>query len=148
VHLESDRFFHFIVSGYIKPWKPESHGQNTIVMRIVGEVAASYANAGYFTVIDGIVSPRWFFPPLRNSLSGTGLELAYAILRPSLPIAVERATRRESTDLRDPDVIEQLWEAFADVGDLERHVFDNSHESIHRTTVKVDEAMQRGALTV
>jgi adenylate kinase family enzyme len=27
VHLESDSFFHFIASGYVEPWKPESHRQ-------------------------------------------------------------------------------------------------------------------------
>ena len=38
-HVESDSFFHFIQSGYIEPWKPESHEQNTVVMRIVAEAA-------------------------------------------------------------------------------------------------------------
>src|SRR4051812_17018788 len=35
VHLESDRFFHFIKSGYVEPWKSESHDQNQVVMGIV-----------------------------------------------------------------------------------------------------------------
>jgi adenylate kinase family enzyme len=35
VHLESDSFFHFIRAGYVEPWKPEAHEQNTTVMRIV-----------------------------------------------------------------------------------------------------------------
>ena len=47
VHLESDSFFHFIVSGYIEPWKPESHEQNEAVMAAVGEAAARYARARY-----------------------------------------------------------------------------------------------------
>jgi hypothetical protein len=62
VHIESDRFFHFIQAGHIEPWKPESHEQNTIVMRIVAQAAAGYADAGYFTIIDGIVLPSWFLP--------------------------------------------------------------------------------------
>jgi len=45
VHLESDSFFHFIASGYVKPWKPESHDQNVAVMRIVATAAAGYADA-------------------------------------------------------------------------------------------------------
>jgi hypothetical protein len=44
------RFFDFIESGYVEPWRPESHQQNQIVMRIVADAAASYAAAGYFTV--------------------------------------------------------------------------------------------------
>jgi hypothetical protein len=82
VHLESDLFWHFITSGYVEPWKPTSHEQNTLVMEIVAEVAARYAHAGYFTVIDGIVCPRWFLEPLRHALTTAGLRIAYAILRP------------------------------------------------------------------
>jgi hypothetical protein len=67
VHLKTDLFWQCITSGCIDPWKPESHEQNTLVMQIVAEVAARYARAGYFTVIDGIVSPHWFFPPLRDT---------------------------------------------------------------------------------
>jgi len=42
VHLESDRFFHFIRSGYVEPWRPESADQNRVAMRIVAEAAAGY----------------------------------------------------------------------------------------------------------
>src|ERR671926_1232448 len=115
VHIETDLFWHFIRSGYIEPWKPESHEQNTMVMQIVAEVAARYARAGYFTVVDGIVSPRWFLEPLRAVLTSAGLEVAYAILRPPLPIAIERATSRASTRLADPGVIERLWSDFAEL---------------------------------
>ena len=57
-HVESDSFFHFIRAGYIEPWRPASHEQNTTVMRIVAGAAAGYADAGYFTIVDGIISPR------------------------------------------------------------------------------------------
>jgi hypothetical protein len=43
VQLESDHFFHF--------------------MRIVAGAAAAYAAAGFFTIVDGIVLPRFFFEP-------------------------------------------------------------------------------------
>ncbi len=29
-HIESDHFFRFIESGYIEPWKPESHEHMTL----------------------------------------------------------------------------------------------------------------------
>jgi SpoVK/Ycf46/Vps4 family AAA+-type ATPase len=63
VHIESDRFFHFIASGYIEPWMEESHRQNAVVMEAVAKAAATYARSGYFTAIDGIFAPRWFYPP-------------------------------------------------------------------------------------
>jgi adenylate kinase family enzyme len=148
VHLESDCFFHFITSGYIEPWNPESHSQNTTVMRIVGEVAASYGRAGYFTLIDGIISPRWLFEPLRESLAAAGFQIAYAILRPPLPIAIERATTRESTRLADAEVIEQLWHDFANLDSLEDHVIDNRDQSAQETALAIDERLRLGTLTV
>jgi adenylate kinase family enzyme len=52
VHLESDVFFRFI-RGAIEPWRPESHEQNELVMRIVGEAAAGYATcSGRFARIE------------------------------------------------------------------------------------------------
>lgn len=120
VHLESDVFFRFIRAGYVEPWKAESHDQNRAVMRIVGEAAAGYAAAGYFTVIDGIVIPGWFLEPLRDGLGVAGYEVAYAVLRAPLPVCVERAQGRERDPLSEPDVIERLWQSFADLGDLEQ----------------------------
>ncbi|HEX5556174.1 MAG TPA: AAA family ATPase, partial [Gaiellales bacterium] len=43
VHIESDRFFHFIASGYVEPWRKESHEQNIVVMDAVAAAAATYA---------------------------------------------------------------------------------------------------------
>jgi tRNA uridine 5-carbamoylmethylation protein Kti12 len=148
VHLESDCFFHFIASGYIEPWKPESHPQNTTVMRIVGDVAAAYARDGYFTVVDGIVSPGWFLEPLRGSLAAAGFEVAYAILRPRLPIAIERGGAREQERLRDRAVVEQLWRDFAAVGPLEDHVIDNSEQTPEATADAIEERLRNRALTV
>lgn len=149
VHLESDPFFHFITSGYIEPWRPESHAQNTTVMRIVGEAAASFARAGYFTVIDGIISPDWFFPPLRQSFVSDGCRLAYAVLRPPLDVAVERAELRPSTRRADARVIDQLWHEFADLdGSLEAHVIDNGDRTAQETAVAIDERLRAGSLTV
>ena len=42
--------------------------QNAVVMGVVGDAAARYAEAGYFTILDGIVIPGIFLEPLRDSL--------------------------------------------------------------------------------
>ena len=148
-HVESDFFWRFITAGYIDPSEPESHDQNTVVMQIVAEVAARYARAGYFTVVDGIVSPRWFFAPLRAALREAGLPVAYAILRPPLPVAIERATLRPSTRLADRSVIEHLWNGFADLDEaLERHVIDNGDLTDEETADAVEERLRQGTLTV
>jgi predicted kinase len=129
VHIESDQFFHFIQAGYIEPWRPESHEQNTIVMQIVAEAASHYASAGYFTIIDGIVSPRWFLQPLRNSLRATGNSVAYAVLRAPLPTCLTRAASRGSGRLSDAAVVERLWHDFTELGPLEPHVIDSGPQA-------------------
>jgi len=122
VHLESDRFFSFIRSGHIEPWTPESNEQNRIVMGVVAEAAARYAAAGYFTVIDGIVIPGWFLEPVRDALHAAGHQVALAVLRAPLPICLARVQEREGPPSIDPGAIAQIWQSFADLGDLEKNV--------------------------
>jgi predicted kinase len=123
-HLESDAFFRFIRSGYVEPWRPAAHEQNRTVMGIVAKAAAGYAEAGYFTIIDGIVIPGFFFEPLRDALHCAGHRVAYAVLRAPLSVCRERAAARELKPLGDPNPIEQLWRSFSDLGDIERNALD------------------------
>jgi predicted kinase len=121
VHLESDVFFRFITAEYVEPWLPESHEQNSLVMRIVGEAAAAYAGGGYFTVIDGIVIPRWFLGTLREVLTESGHEVAYAVLRAPFELCLERLSAREGAELPAPAAMEGIWSQFADLGEYEPH---------------------------
>ena len=141
VHLESDRFFRFIASGFIEPWRSESHEQNVVVMNIVGDAAARYARAGYFTIVDGILVPGWFLEPLHDSLRSGGVAVSLTILRPPLEVALGRAHDRSTDPLRNPDVVEQLWKGFDSLGELERHVIDNAGEDAERTTERVVERL-------
>jgi tRNA uridine 5-carbamoylmethylation protein Kti12 len=124
VHLEADRFFEFIAAGLIAPWRLESHEQNEVVIRIVAKAAAGYAEAGYFTIVDGILLPRWFFEPLRNALHDAGHPVSYAVLRATLEVCMARAAERDEQPMGDPKVVERLWHDFADLGDLEHHAVD------------------------
>ena len=124
VHIESDRFFHFIRSGYVEPWKAESREQNEVVMRIVAGAASGYASAGYFTIVDGIVLPRFFFEPLRDALREAGHAVAYAVLRAPLDLCVARAGARDSQPPADPQVVERLWHDFGELGTLSPHAVD------------------------
>jgi hypothetical protein len=118
-------------------------------MEMVGEVAARYARGGYFTVVDGIVMPGWFFEPLRRQLIGSGVSVAYAILRPSLEVAVRRAAGRPSTRLANEKVIEQLLAGFDDLDeDLRRHVLDNSDETPEETAQVITRRLRTGKLAV
>ncbi|HTZ64784.1 MAG TPA: AAA family ATPase [Solirubrobacteraceae bacterium] len=133
VHLESDQFFHFIQSGYVAPWKPESHEQNTIVMGIVARAAVGYADAGYFTIVDGIIMPSWFLEPLRDSLGAAGHRVAYAVLRAPLEVCLGRTRGRVSDRPSDADVVEHLWRQLSDLGPLESHVIENGTRSPRAT---------------
>jgi adenylate kinase family enzyme/ketosteroid isomerase-like protein len=124
VHLQSDHFFDYIRTGFVDPWRPESHQQNSTVMRIVADAAAAYAGHGYLTIIDGIVIPRWFLEPVRARLATLGFRVAYAVLRAPLALCITRCTGRRSQGPADRKVIEQLWHEFADVGIYARHVID------------------------
>jgi tRNA uridine 5-carbamoylmethylation protein Kti12 len=124
VHIESDYFFRFIRAGRVEPWKPESREQNRVVMRIVAGAAAGYAAAGYFTVVDGIVIPGWFFEPMRDTLHEAGVEVALAVLRAPLAVCLRRLNEREGGSPIDPEAVERLWHSFAELGDLEPHAFD------------------------
>jgi adenylate kinase family enzyme len=150
VHLETDFFWDFISSGCIEPWTPESNEQNTLVFEIVGDVARRYAQAGYFTIIDGIIGPRWFYEPLRSRLVDAGLRVDYAILRPLLTVAIDRAKERQSTRLAHPEVIEQLLRGFTDLDpNMEANaVIDNSEQTPETTVNVIQERLRLGQLTV
>jgi predicted kinase len=123
-HVEADSFFHFVRGGYLEPWLPESHPQNVVVMQAVASAAATYADGGYTTVVDRIISPKWFLAPLSDALATRGHAVSYAILRPPLATCIARAAARADDALDNSDVIAQLWNDFADMGAFERHVVE------------------------
>lgn len=148
VHLESDAFFRFIRSGHVEPWRPESHEQNELVMRLIAQAAAGYATAGYFTIVDGIVIPKWFLEPLRETFREAGHRVAYAVLRAPLSVCTARAQDRERVPLAEPEVIGQLWQSFAELGELERHVIDLDGQAPEETADLVAQRLTAGLLAL
>jgi len=148
VHLEADAFFRFIRSGYVEPWHPRSREQNGIVMRLVGQAGAGYAEAGYSTIIDGIVIPTWFLEPLRDQLRDAGHRVAYVVLRAPLSVCRARVEARQSEMPVDSGAIEQLWKSFADLGDLERNVVDVEGGSPEMAADLVAQRLADGALSI
>ncbi len=115
-------------------------------MQIVAEAAAGYAGAGYFTIVDGIVSPRWFFEPLRDSLRAAGRPVAYAVLRAPLAVCLARAESRASSRLSDAQVVERLWHDFAELGPLETHVIDSGTATAEATADALAARLRDGLL--
>jgi predicted kinase len=148
VHLESDRFFQFIRSDYVEPWRPESSEQNRVVMRIVAEAAARYAAAGYFTIIDGIVIPGWFLEPIRDVLHDAGHQVALAVLRAPLSLCLARVQEREGGPEVDSDALEQIWQSFADIGEFEANVLEPTDEDVEKVTETLTRDLEDGRLLV
>jgi tRNA uridine 5-carbamoylmethylation protein Kti12 len=146
VHLESDAFFHFIQGGYVEPWKRKAHAQNTIVMDRVAEAAVGYAEAGYFTIIEGIIIPGWFFEPLRDAVRMSGQVVAYAVLWAPLAVCVSRATHRETGRLASREVVERIWQDFRDPSFFEGHLINTEAADVDETAEIAAALLQAGHL--
>ncbi|MEZ5410175.1 MAG: NUDIX domain-containing protein [Acidimicrobiales bacterium] len=119
MHLESDWFFRWIRSGFIPPHLPASHSQNTAVMDLVTDTAAGYADAGYVVVWDGIVGP-WFLDRVVARLAARGVRVRFLVVRAERETALARVRERDGAV--EVSGAEVMWDQFADLGDLERHV--------------------------
>lgn len=139
VHLHTDDFWRFIASGAVPPFRPESHEQNQVVMRVIRGAAFTYAAGGFVTVVDGIVGP-WMLDHFRGA--ETVQRLHYVVLRPSRAETLRRARARTAPDaLVDEGPIVALWNQFCDLGALEHHVLDTTVQQPDETLAAVREAM-------
>ncbi|OLF06487.1 shikimate kinase [Actinophytocola xinjiangensis] len=139
VHLHTDDFWHNIVSGAIPPYLPESNDQNQTVLGVIAVAAFRYAEGGYTVVVDGVVGP-WMLGHFR-----TGPPVHYLVLRPDRQETLRRAQARTGSDaLVDEGPVLSLWDQFADLGDLERHVIDTSRHSPADTLRAVADAVAGG----
>jgi gluconate kinase len=148
VHVEADRFFGFVVGGYVDPWDREAHEQNTVVMEIACDAARRYAESGYLTVLDGMFIPGWFYEPVRDRLRVASLDVSVAFIRPALATALERGRARVPPKLLDDAVLEHLWHAFEDLGPLEDHVLENDFDARAATAEVVVRRLSDGTLRV
>ena len=143
VYIESDWFFHAIVTGWIAPWDRASHTQNAVVMRAVADVAARFALGGYTVVVDGIVGP-WFVPVFRGTLEPLGITLHYAVLQAAAGVTLSRARNREG--LADAEVIAQLHAQFADLGEFTNYAVDTDERDVTTTVEGVSSRLREGSL--
>jgi hypothetical protein len=146
VQVEADWFFEFVKAGYVEPWRPESHEQNTVVMNAVAAAAEAYANAGWVTIVEGIVIPRWFLQPLLDAFRADGREVAYAVLRVPLELCRERVAGRGGEPLGPPEVVEQIWNQFEDLGEWESHAIDAEASSPAELADELERRLDAGDL--
>jgi len=121
VHLHADDFWQFIRNGAVPPYLPEAHRLNEVVMNALCAAAESYADGGYFVVIDGIIGP-WFLP----AFNAVRHPLHYIVLRPDLDEAIRRCQLRGGETLTDPMPISALHSQFSQLDRLDSHRIDTA----------------------
>lgn len=142
VHLHTDDFWHYIVSGGIPPYLPESEDQNHTVVEVIAGAAYTYAKGGFTVVVDGIVGP-WMLDHYRHASSRhPDLPLHYIVLRPSRTETLTRAQQRTAPGaLVDEMPVLSLWDQFAELGELEAHAIDTTPHSATDTARAVRDAV-------
>jgi hypothetical protein len=145
VHLDADAFYHWIRSGWVAPWLPESHAQNTTVIDSIAGAAVRYAQGGYHVVVDGIVGP-WFIDPFIREAAGASVALRYVVLRPTLDIAIGRAVQRGEEALTDEAPVLRMYEEFRDLGPYERFVIDTSEMTAEASATLVRAKLAQAVL--
>ncbi|HEY3555888.1 MAG TPA: AAA family ATPase [Kribbella sp.] len=143
VQVTTDEFFRAIRTGFVPPYLPESQRQNVVVVDAIVAAVAVYAEGGYDVVVDGIIGP-WFLPPYRAAASAGDWRMSYVVLRPDLATTLERGQARGGAELTDTDALTGLHGAFADLGELERHVIDTSGLDAESTAAEVRKAVASG----
>lgn len=147
VHLHTDSLYVWIRSGFVPPYLPQAQHQNDVVIDVMISAARAYARGGYDVVLDGILGP-WMLEPFRRARRQEDLALSYVVLRPSLDVALARATQREGRQLKEIDPIVGLYGAFEDLGTLEHHAVDSSGQTVEQTTADVTTGLRAGRFTL
>lgn len=116
LHFDSDAFYRF--PGHpIDPSLPESHRQNTTVVRALAAAAGEFVRGGYRVYFDGIVGP-WFLDLFVDTLP-EGTLVDYVVLDVSLEVAVRRVCDRDGEEAS--GTATRMHAAFRDLGALESH---------------------------
>lgn len=148
VHLPTDHWYHWIVTGYVLPWKPQANTQNTTVIEAIASSTARYSAGGYHVVVDGIIGP-WFFERFIDAMGHPPAGVDYVVLRPARHVALARANGRTGDrDLTDPGPITAMYDAFEDLGSFEHHAVDTTHQDPAATLAVISQGLDSGAFAL
>ncbi len=89
--LAGDFFLDALRTGKIPPWESASHDQNTHIIDLTVRTAAGYADAGWTTVLEGILGP-WFLANIEEQTHG--YDVHYIVLHAPLAVCLRRAENR------------------------------------------------------
>lgn len=144
VLVAGDAFFGFVRQGYVDPWRPESHDQNTVVTEASAAATARYVAGGFDTVYDGVVGP-WFLPAFAAM---TGLDrLDYVVLLPSVDVCVDRVATRSGHGFTSEPATRKMHQEFATAEVDPRHVLLDPPPTPGAVADEVVSAVAAGLLT-
>lgn len=143
VHLVGDDFLYAIRAGFVEPHVPASESQNRAVSLALARAAFAFATDGYLTAIDWVVGP-WFLDVYRAEAARVRGALDYVVLRPAEEAVVARSRHRASHAIEDYAHLRPLYRQLSDLGELERHVLDNTRCSLEETAALVRAGLADG----
>jgi predicted kinase len=139
LHLLTDVFYRFPVT-LIDPTLPESHGQNSVIIRAFGRAARAFAEGGYHVVLDGVVGP-WFLPILREELAGPW-SVSYVILELPEPEALQRVRARQGSGASAQ--VRHMAAAFAALPSFQAHVIPTAGASPDQVLRVAEQGLSEG----
>jgi hypothetical protein len=145
--VPGDSFFAMIRQGYVLPWLPEAHRQNTVVIEAAAAAAGRLTDIGT-VVYDGVVGP-WFLPTV---VRATGLDYVhYVILLPALGICLEHLRSRVGHGFSDVAATRDLYEQFASAAADDKYLItksvDHPAELVELITRGLDDGQFRYSLS-
>jgi len=147
VHLRGDDFFHALKVGRLRGWKEGSTPQHEVVFEAIASAASAFAKGGYFVVLDSLIRPH-YLAILIDIIKSNDIELHYVALRPSLMETHSRSQRRDAKKRHRDEILEELHDAFLDLGSLESHVIDNTTLDVYEVVQEIGSRMQRGEFQI
>jgi tRNA uridine 5-carbamoylmethylation protein Kti12 len=141
VHLHADHFYDYIAQK-ISPILPESHQQNTTVMRAIASATAAYVMGDYNVVVDGIFGP-WFLPTLAEEFQLLTCPVNYVVIRLPLEETILRATTRLKNPARE-EIIRHMYPLFNNLGEFERYVFEVGVSASEDILIDLNQRCQSG----
>jgi hypothetical protein len=131
----------------LRGWEEGSTPQHQVVFEAIGNAASSFANGGYFVVLDSLIRPR-YLDILTDVIRSRNIELHYVVLRPSLSETRLRSHRRDEAVRHRDEILEELHGVFLSLGDLESHVIDNTTLDVDQTVAEIGSKKDRGELQI
>ncbi|MGB8198027.1 MAG: AAA family ATPase [Acidimicrobiales bacterium] len=147
VHLQGDDFFRALKTGRRRGWEPGAEPQHEVVFEAIARAATVYARGGYFVVVDSLIRPPYLHI-LTDVIASDDIELHYVALRPQLTAVQSRSGQRDESSRHDENVLDFLYRAFSDLGELESHVLDNSALDVESTVAEIGARLTNGTLAL